>query len=294
MLYTFITLILMTELSNSKRFKAAFVENPSNYAAGNLLNLETLHLKRQPSAFLGPKTLRHLEGKCLIREEKGYEWQLCSFQNVTQTEKGSRWNPYRGILGVWSEWLIDAENNTFVSMSYTDGDECGSHPPRQVIVVPRCGSVESLAGVSETSTCQYEFTLESPSFCPSDGLRIYPTLSDSLRFEWDQIYTDYQNGIYTKLGYKDLLNKLLKKAGYGRDNEFKQDFGIDSSKLNFASTIQYALTHVNSNNTNELSCNFELAQLKAKIRRLEKSQAEMILEMARLRDENDQLRPKSL
>ena len=54
-----------------------------------------------------------------------------------------RWNPYRGVLGVWSGWKVDITNNAFKSMLMTDGDDCGSTGPRQVRNFPWGGEVMS-------------------------------------------------------------------------------------------------------------------------------------------------------
>lgn len=44
-----------------------------------------------------------------------------------------RWNPYKGVLGIWYEWEII--ENKFENLIFLNGDECGSVGRRSTKVI---------------------------------------------------------------------------------------------------------------------------------------------------------------
>uniref|UniRef100_T1D230 Putative N-acetylglucosamine-1-phosphotransferase gamma n=1 Tax=Cupiennius salei TaxID=6928 RepID=T1D230_CUPSA len=140
----------------------------------------------------------------------GYRYTFCPFQNFSQYELSSRWNAYHGVLGVWSHW--DIKNNTFHSMVYNRGDQCGDIE-RSVQVYLQCGQTEILINVSEPSKCHYSAIFQSKYLCHNDSLLVYPRLTIHLRRKWDQLLTEYKTGDITEKGYLSSLQKLFQSAG---------------------------------------------------------------------------------
>ena len=52
-----------------------------------------------------------------------YFYNLCPFQNITQKEDTSRPTGFHGIVGMWSDWIV--ENGTLTGMLYSKGETCG-------------------------------------------------------------------------------------------------------------------------------------------------------------------------
>jgi len=217
-------IVILPRETWGKTYKANILEATDNRGYQQVGNSDPnfsspLLLKRKPSSFSGPEALRPISQKCFTLVKDQYEWRLCLFQNATQTEVGSsRWNPYRGVLGIWAEWKVDVVTNAFISMSMTDGDDCGSHGSRKVDVKLSCGTIESLASVEEPSTCHYLMTLEAPVFCQSKNLLIYPTLPDADKARWDRAFTEWQNSILTRKGYVRAVLEILSDAGFVGSN----------------------------------------------------------------------------
>ena len=169
-----------------------------------------LEPKVKPSNFSGPDHFKYLRDKCFTLLQSDYKYELCFFNNVTQHERTLRWNPYSGILGVWTEWNI--ANYSFAEMSMKNGDDCGDSN-REVQVAFTCGNVNNLTSVTEPSQCRYHMVFVTPLVCHEHSMLVYPTLSEKLRFEWDEIEQDFYDGITTKKGYNYELNNLFYRAG---------------------------------------------------------------------------------
>lgn len=270
--------------SEAKRYKANIVEAPSSYGYpqqfGNSGLGSPLTLKRNPAPFFGSGSLMPLSRKCFTLEKNLYEWRLCPFHNATQTETGtSRWNPYRGVLGIWAEWKIDVKSNALVSMSMTDGDDCGTHGLRKVDVKPVCGVKESLTSVEEPSTCHYVMNLEAPVFCQSTNLLVYPCLDSKFKTLWDEAYTEWQDGILTKKGYLHAVSSLLADAGV---------ISVSSrSPPSTSSPTQTPPTGAASDprpdSKESVSSNANYQELMERYERLGRQHAETILELANCR-----------
>jgi hypothetical protein len=79
------------------------------------------NVKANASNFSGPLILKQLVGKCFYHNTVKYHYRVCPFRNVTQHELSWHSNGYRGVIGVWKQWLI--KNNSFDSLLFTDGDK---------------------------------------------------------------------------------------------------------------------------------------------------------------------------
>lgn len=99
-----------------------------------------------------------------------------------------------------------------------NGDECGSSGLRQSNIQFSCNSKlleTQVETVSEPTTCNYVIVLSTPLACessdPTDqelsySMNVYPSLNESLRVEWDRVYSEFTNGIITeKVGYLKLI-----------------------------------------------------------------------------------------
>ena len=53
-----------------------------------------------------------------------YDYTICPFDNITQVDVVTRWNPYKGVLGVYDTWEV--QNGLFSAIIYRNGDACGS------------------------------------------------------------------------------------------------------------------------------------------------------------------------
>lgn len=173
--------------------------------------------KVKPANFSGPPHLRALLGKCYQLVENSYKYEVCPFQNITQHEQSTRWNPYSGILGNWYDWEI--ENNTFISMTYKNGDDCGQKS-RQVSVRLQCGKRTAIVAVSEPSTCCYSMNLSTPLVCHPDSLLVYPVLSKALQQKWDSLEGRLYREEITRQGYNKMLHKVFEEAGLVMDPAF--------------------------------------------------------------------------
>ena len=213
---SFVALIVLTyfvALPRSEMVDMKIVDEVSNYgwaAQAGPDNSKRLEPKVPPSAFSGPEHFKYLRDKCYTLLLPDYRYELCFFNNVTQHERTLRWNPYSGILGVWTEWNI--ANYTFVGMSMKNGDDCGNLN-REVEVAFTCGNANNLTSVSEPSQCHYRMEFSTPLVCHEDAMLVYPTLSEELRKEWDQIEQDFHDGYTTEKGYSYHLTNFFYKAG---------------------------------------------------------------------------------
>lgn len=170
-----------------------------------------LQPKVPPSKFSGPEHFKYFKNKCYTLLETDYKYELCLFDNVTQHERTLRWNPYSGILGMWTEWKI--ENNTFVAMLMKNGEDCGNQN-RQVEVKLTCGHANNLTNVSEPYRCHYVMIFQSPVFCHEDAMLVYPMLNKTLQAQWDELEQDFHNEIITEKGYRHYLQNIFYKAGF--------------------------------------------------------------------------------
>ena len=119
-------------------------------------------LSRDPDDAVNAGPLLPLLGECFAFEDKVYKYELCPFQNVTQTQtqmqKKSRRNAF--VLGVWGEWSPDGK-----MWRYTDGDGCGDIN-RTVTVSVVCDAFEfKLLKPEEPSTCEYTMEFQVPIAC---------------------------------------------------------------------------------------------------------------------------------
>lgn len=139
-----------------------------------------------------------------------YRYEFCPFNNLTQHEL-INWNPFHGILGVWTgNWII--ENNTFTASLYSNGDEClGSS--RSTTVYLMCGDNNAVINVTEPSKCKYMLHFQTNLVCHPQSLLVYPRLHAFYQHKWDILETRLYHQEITPIGYKALLNDLFLEAG---------------------------------------------------------------------------------
>merc|ERR1712228_295241 len=157
----------------------------------------------------------------------------------------------------------------------TDGDDCGTHGSRKVDVNPACGSTEALASVEEPSTCHYVMTLDSPIFCQSTNLLVYPNLKEVTRSKWDEAFTEWKNGILTTKGYVRAVFKILADAGVVNS--------ISDGPLNSppSTSAPAAIGERDARDSRELDHGDDFKELLGKYERLGRQHAETILELGK-------------
>ncbi|XP_033752238.1 N-acetylglucosamine-1-phosphotransferase subunit gamma-like [Pecten maximus] len=200
------------------------VEEPSNYGFNNynvgIVNDEPkLKMRIKPSNFSGPPHLRNFENKCFEKEILGYKYEFCPFANVTQHEQSYRWNPFRGVLGVWQEWEI--KDNKFVAMIMREGERCGDIS-RSTKILFECAETNEILNVTEYSKCNYQLQFSTPLVCAEHSMLVYPHLSPPLRLKWDLLQGQYQREEITRKGYDKHLKKLFIEAGYCMSENIQQ------------------------------------------------------------------------
>lgn len=80
-----------------------------------------------------------------------------------------------------------------------NGDDCGgSDKKRNAKLYLRCGNKTEVLSANEPRMCDYEIELSTPLVCNNKSLLVYPSLNESLRQEWDIIYSDFKNEIITE------------------------------------------------------------------------------------------------
>uniref|UniRef100_A0A8C7R9R0 N-acetylglucosamine-1-phosphate transferase subunit gamma n=1 Tax=Oncorhynchus mykiss TaxID=8022 RepID=A0A8C7R9R0_ONCMY len=198
--------------------KMKIVEEPNTFGLNNpfLAQGSRLQPKVTPGPVSGNKNTYYLLGEVLYGL---YKYEFCPFHNITQHEQSFRWNAYSGILGIWQEWEI--VNNTFLAMWMREGDACGNKN-RQTKVILTCGGSSKLAQVSEPTTCVYSLSFETPLVCHPHSLLVYPTLSDKLQMEWDEIEQARYENLITEQGYNNLLRDIFEDAGFLKSQKVKE------------------------------------------------------------------------
>ncbi|XP_054721751.1 N-acetylglucosamine-1-phosphotransferase subunit gamma-like [Uloborus diversus] len=242
------------------------VKDTANYGyfgnnLGELGNNNQLAAKVYPANFTGPKLFRKLIGKCYNLTGSRYRYELCPFQNITQYELSARWNAYQGILGIWNEWII--ENNTFSSMVYSNGDQCGDIN-RSVTVHLHCGYAEILSNVTEPRKCRYQAIFTTRYACHEDSLLVYPRLPAALQKEWDDLLTYFHYGDLTEIGYNEGLRKIFQQAGLIEVTTTKPP---ESSTSSVSSDLHYFID-LNSCNKEFKNLQNEISQLNQEIEAL--------------------------
>lgn len=85
-----------------------------------------------------------------------------------------------------------------MSMSMTDGDECGAQGSRATIVHLNCNDQNEqteIQNVDEPSICSYEINMRSPLACERSDLgytmKVFPVLTSELQIEWNKAFSDF-------------------------------------------------------------------------------------------------------
>ncbi|CAD5115646.1 DgyrCDS4602 [Dimorphilus gyrociliatus] len=222
----------------SKKTPIRVVEEPTSFGnsfQSNFHNPNELHKRVDAANFIGPEHLKHIYGRCFTLIDNAYKYSFCPFDNVTQHEQNFRWNPYNGILGVWSYW--ETKDGYFQSMIFKNGDDCNNLEKgaitRSVKVHLLCGTDNNVTKVWEPTTCNYELNFSTPLVCHKDSLLIYPMLNQSLRKEIDEIENDLESEILSKEGYKARVKKVYIEAGIIKEQgNFIKEVTTKSNTLN--------------------------------------------------------------
>ena len=206
-------LIITNEIKNETKIPIKIIQEPVNFEyQSNLINpnlkmnnnnnnnnmiLKSAYL---PSEYSGPEQFKQLIGKCFEYLNKNYKWIVCPFHNVTQYEIANRWNPYKGILGIYYEWEITSRDHKFKSMLFINGDDCGSNIGKRstkvILVCSATTTTPQIFKVNEPNTCKYEIEMYTQLACEQHDLHntmfVYPHLPNlELKLKMNAIYTDY-------------------------------------------------------------------------------------------------------
>ncbi|RNA13379.1 N-acetylglucosamine-1-phosphotransferase subunit gamma precursor [Brachionus plicatilis] len=180
--------------------------------------------KFKPAEFSGPSFLAELKGQCFDYLSNNYKWFVCPYQNVTQFEQNLRWEPFKGIIGVWYEWEIIDEK--FHSLLMLNGDECGINGPRQAKIFFICNQNDTKTQVDEITephVCKYEIKIKTHLVCEKNydlfTMNVYAYLNDTLKLKWDNIYSQYQNKFITEKMYNISLKQIYQDGEFLRRPE---------------------------------------------------------------------------
>jgi len=125
----------------------------SNYNFRSRLQPPKPTLKRKVAPASGQ--YQALKDACVEMTQGEYKYEVCFFDNVTQTSL--RWNT-QWVMGIWGQW----ENGS--NMLFNNGDNCGSIE-RSTKVHITCSQVSEakIFSITESSTCVYNIEAEVPS-----------------------------------------------------------------------------------------------------------------------------------
>ncbi|XP_042212884.1 N-acetylglucosamine-1-phosphotransferase subunit gamma-like isoform X2 [Homarus americanus] len=223
---------------------------------------EKLQLRMKPANFTGPGHLKDLVGRCFKHRDLKYEYVFCPFQNLTQEDIQTYYEPYKGVLGVWADWII--EDGKFKMMNMIEGSPCGNGMHRSTKITLQCGPSSELVSVSEPDKCRYLAKFETPDVCGENALVVYPRLPAELRQRWDDAEQDLHTGLLTKKGYHKELERIFLAASYYLSPDMK------------SSLVHKAATESSK------TCKVELEEARLRITELEEElrlKEEIILEL---------------
>lgn len=206
---------------------------------------EKFHLRMKPANFSGPEHLQDLSGKCFKYRDQKYEYVLCPFHNITQEDIQAYYEPYKGVLGVWTDWIID--NNKFMAMNMIEGSRCGEGTHRSTKVTLSCGAHSELTEVTEPEKCRYLAKFKTPLVCGKNAMVVYPRLPEALQRLWDEVEQDKQNGYLNEKGYQKQLEVIFIKAGLCLSPEIKKSLlhkVSDKKDENCKAALEVALSRI--------------------------------------------------
>ncbi|KAI8509956.1 hypothetical protein Bbelb_123840 [Branchiostoma belcheri] len=131
----------------------------------NDIDTQIRQLEKQLGTDFGPESeYSSLDGQCFELETKEYKYKLCPFDKCTQSPKhgGSE-----TTLGRWEKWA-GPEENKYIAMKYTKGQNCWNGPDRSTEVRMTCGIENKLLSASEPNRCEYVFDFETPAMCTQE------------------------------------------------------------------------------------------------------------------------------
>ena len=148
-----------------------------------------------PAPVSGPPQFAHLATECVEASFAGFNYKLCPFVNVTQSQGSFSYS-----LGVWSKWdeegqaaAVEAATEESAapaaSMLYESGTACSDGSLRTSSVQLKCAEESALVSVAEPSTCKYTLIFETPAACEGGD----PSVGDAPSME-GQIFGDAVEG----------------------------------------------------------------------------------------------------
>ncbi|CAF0873191.1 unnamed protein product [Brachionus calyciflorus] len=278
-LINFLPIFCKIDKSDKRLVSVKIIEEPIQYLnSGNLHatsrrfrddNDAELKPKYKPADFSGPNFFNQLNGQCFEYLSNNYKWNVCPFQNVTQFEQNLRWEPFKGVIGIWYEWEIIDEK--FTSLLMLNGDDCGKQGARQAKIYFECNQSEinnQISEISEPSTCKYEIKFKTSLVCEQNydtfTWNVYAYLNDSLKLEWNHLFTNLKDGLITEKMYNMSLKRIYEEAGFIRTSEELKELEIvDQNKSNLITNIGSNLNStrgINNLNYDELNDKYKDCQ----------------------------------
>jgi hypothetical protein len=97
-------------------------------------------------------------------------------------------------------------------MLMLNGEVCGANGNREVKIKFICDSeLDNLdvrvEEITEPKTCKYEIKLLTPLVCDQFSMNVYPNLNQTLKSEWDLLYSELHNDIITEKVFKTFFSK---------------------------------------------------------------------------------------
>eukprot|EP00117_Sycon_ciliatum_P046316 scpid62961/ scgid33192/ N-acetylglucosamine-1-phosphotransferase subunit gamma; GlcNAc-1-phosphotransferase subunit gamma; UDP-N-acetylglucosamine-1-phosphotransferase subunit gamma len=229
-------------------------------------NSKKLTARVSPANVRGPKGLMYLNGTCLDLTQGDYKYEVCPFQNVTQHEQSSRWNAYKGVLGVYQGWNV--VNGSLHSMQMLHGDSCGmSGTYRQAEVVFICSAEHKLSSASEPSTCHYELRYQTPLACNSTLMAVYYLLNSSQQQDWRGVQELFFHNEITLKGLARRMDEIYIQAGLvPTPEDSTKNHGSDTKKEDVAHKSD---TGGSSQFSSFSACEKAHGELAEKVKRLE-------------------------
>jgi hypothetical protein len=129
-------------------------------------------------------------------------------------------------------------------MVFKNGDDCGNnHGNRRTKLKFKCNKQNrksEIVSTQEIKVCEYEITIQTPLVCSNETIsvngqaavsaqtmmHVYPYLNESLKAEWDQLFTSLKFERITQEIYDSNLTELFIKAGFKRSDSELQELAI--------------------------------------------------------------------
>lgn len=128
------------------------------------------HTRKHAGTDGGPENvyLAVAEEGCVTKNDGDFNFQVCIFGEVKQTEVKSGHQYKLGEGGEWSVFLWEngEDKKDYSKLIMGGGDYCfASQAPRRAEVVFECAETPSVEKVQETQVCVYTITFRTPAAC---------------------------------------------------------------------------------------------------------------------------------